>query len=353
MKHSVLVIPAYNPDERLIDLVSTFKARCPQQECIVINDGSKSACDSIFKAIEAQGVTVLHHGENYGKGEALKTGMRYFLHHYAKDSIGIVTADADGQHTVSDMIKISEAMLNQPKHLHIGVRSTSTQNVPLRSRLGNKLTRILFNRMTNNQILDTQSGLRGIPVDLMKKMIQSKSSGYEFEFEMFFIAKKLNIPILQTAIQTIYINNNESSHFNPVVDSLKIYYVFLRFCGIAFLSFLVDFTLFCAIFNQTQNLEKSMIGARLISATLNFFLNKNITFKANNNMFLAAFKFSLLALFIGFSSYYLLQILILSGLNTYVSKISAESLLFLISFFVQYIFIFYKRRLSTLRSRLT
>ena len=96
-----------------------------------------------------------------------------------------------------------------------------------------------------------------------------------------------------------------------------------------------------------------MFGARVISATMNFFLNKNITFKANNNMFLAAFKFSLLALVIGFSSYYLLQILILSGLNTYASKIAAESLLFLISFFTQYIFIFYKRRLSTLRSRLT
>ena len=353
MKPSVLVIPAYNPDERLIDLLTTFKSRCPQHECIVINDGSKSACASIFKTIEAQGITVLHHAENYGKGEALKTGMRYFLHHYVKENIGIVTADADGQHTVSDIINLGEAMLNQPTSLHIGVRSAFTRHVPLRSRIGNKLTRLLFNRMTNNQILDTQSGLRGIPVDLMKKMVQSKSSGYEFEFEMFFIAKKLKTQIHQTAIQTIYINNNESSHFNPVVDSLKIYYVFLRFCGIAFLSFLIDFTLFCAIFNQTQSLEKSMIGARVISATMNFFLNKNITFKANNNMFLAAFKFSVLALFIGFSSYYLLQILILSGINTYVSKIVAESLLFLISFFTQYIFIFYKRRLSTLRSRLT
>lgn len=351
MKSCVLVIPAYNPDERLIDLVNTFKSLCPQQECIVINDGSKPACDSIFKSIQALGVTILNHAENYGKGEALKTGMRYFLHHHVKDSVGIITADADGQHTVSDIIKISDAMQAQPMALHIGTRATSARHVPLRSRIGNKLTRLLFNRMTNNQILDTQSGLRGIPTELLKKMVQSKSSGYEFEFEMFFIAKKLNIPLLQTSIQTIYINNNESSHFNPVVDSLKIYYVFLRFCGIALLSFFIDFTLFCAFFNQTQSLEESMLGARLISATMNFFLNKNITFKANNNILIAALKFGLLALFIGFASYYLLQTLILSGLNTYASKITAEFLLFIISFFVQYIFIFYKKRLSVLRSR--
>ena len=352
MKPSVLVIPAYNPDDKLVDLVSAFKQCCPEQVCIVINDGSKPECDSIFKHLEAQHITILHHAVNLGKGEALKTGMRYFLEHYATDSIGIVTADADGQHSLPDIIKISQAMQEHPKHLHIGIREISTRDAPLRSRFGNRLTRMLFNRLTHNHVQDTQSGLRGIPINLIKQMVQSKSSGYEFEFEMFFIARKINTPILQTSIQTIYINNNESSHFNPVVDSLKIYYVFIRFCGVALLSFFVDFTLFCAIFHQTHYVGTATLGARLVSATLNFFMNKNITFKANNNVSLAAVKYALLAFFIGVSSYQLLQILVLTGLNTYISKILAEFFLFLESFMIQYAWIFYKSGLSNLKARL-
>ena len=352
MKPSVLIIPAYNPDDKLLELVHAFKKNCPDQACIVINDGSKPECDSIFKALEAHHITVLHHTCNSGKGEALKTGMRYFLDHHATDSIGIITADADGQHSAPDIIKINQAMANHPKHLHIGIREISKRDIPLRSRFGNRLTRILFNRITHNQVQDTQSGLRGIPVNLIKQMVQSKASGYEFEFEMFFIAKKFHIPILQTSIQTIYINNNESSHFNPVVDSLKIYYVFIRFCGVALLSFFVDFTLFCAIFHQTHRVGTAMIGARLVSATLNFFLNKNITFRASNNISLAAAKFTLLALFIGVSSYQLLQLLMLTGLNTYISKILAELFLFLASFMIQYAWIFYKKGMLNLKSRL-
>ncbi len=60
-------------------------------------------------------------------------------------------------------------MQAQPAALHIGTRTTSARHVPLRSRIGNKLPGLLFNRMTNNHILDTQSGLRGIPTELLKK----------------------------------------------------------------------------------------------------------------------------------------------------------------------------------------
>ncbi len=342
----ILIIPAYNPDDKLLELVTELKKIHPEQECIVINDGSVPACDAIFTALEKQDITVLHHKVNRGKGEALKTGMRYFLAHFSSEAPGIVTADADGQHDIHDIIKISQKMALNPHALHLGVRTLSQRSIPLRSRIGNTLTRILFNGLTKNKINDTQTGLRGIPTFLIAEMIESKTSRYEFEFEMFFVAKLHGIPIIQTPIQTIYIDNNKSSHFNPLIDSLKIYYIFIRFCGVALVSFAVDFTLFCTIFYQSDDMGQAMLEARLVSATLNFFLNKNITFKADNNFLLAAAKFSLLALFIGLSSYQLLQLLCLTGLNVYASKILAEFLLFIASFTVQYSMIFFKRHVN-------
>ncbi len=344
MQPPVLMIPAYNPDEELFKLIAAHQAKCPEQKCIIINDGSKPECDDIFKQLTTKNTTVLHHTVNAGKGAALKTGMQYFLTHFEDDCPGVVTADADGQHAISDIINLSRIMENHPSHLHLGVRAINDRHVPLRSRLGNTLTRLLFNQFTKNQIKDTQSGLRGIPTALIKSLINSKASRYEFEFEMFFIAKKLAIPILQTPIQTIYINDNKGSHFNPVFDSLKIYYVFLRFCSVAFLSFSVDFTLFFSVFYATQDMGKAMLMARLISATFNFFMNKSITFKAKNNSFLAALKFAALACCIGLSSYKLLQFFSYLGLNIYCSKIVAEFLLFIISFFMQNAIIFSKRK---------
>jgi putative flippase GtrA len=344
MHYPILIIPAYNPDEQLIQLLTLHKKEFPEQKCIVINDGSKPACHVIFKTLENLGITILNHDCNLGKGEAIKTGMKYFFSHYADNNCGIVTADADGQHSVADIVTISQFMQRSPDRLHLGVRQLLKKTVPLRSRIGNFMTRLLFNRLTHNQIQDTQTGLRGIPIRLIRHMTGSKSSGYDFEFEMFFVAKNLNIDILQTPIQTIYFNGNENSHFNPLLDSLKIYYVFFRFCGVALFSFFIDFTLFCTVFYLWNSVGKAMFAARIVSASVNFFLNKNMTFKSGNPPLTAAVKFSALALLIGFSSYHLLQLISETGLNIYTSKIIAECLLFIASFVTQYVFIFCKNR---------
>lgn len=346
MNTPVLIIPAYNPDEQLVQLLKEHNRLFSVQCCIVINDGSTPDSALIFKQLDSLGIPVIHHEKNLGKGEALKTGMRYYLKHYAENHCGIVTADADGQHSVADMIKISQALQMQPNKLHLGIRQLTQKNVPFRSRIGNILTRILFNRLTRNQVKDTQTGLRAIPFTLVKEMTSSKARGYEFEFEMFFVAKILKMGIAQTPIQTIYINGNESSHFNPFLDSLKIYYVFIRFCSVALLSFFVDFTIFCAIFYFSNQIIPAMTGARLVSATLNFFLNKNLTFKSDSNLFTAAAKYSLLVLVIGLSSYYLLTLVALTGLNIYYAKIIAELLLFFLSFITQSALIFCKKRLG-------
>ena len=339
----VVLIPAYNPDKELINLVTTLKKDHPEQKIIVVNDGSKSEFDAIFKLLQGQNIIVLAHDFNRGKGEALKTGMRYYLAHFSENQ-GVVTADADGQHCVEDIISIRQALIEHPDFLHIGVREFSQKDIPLRSRLGNNLTRILFKLATKTEIRDTQSGLRGIPTALIRELIESKTSRYEFEFEMFFVARKFQIPIKQTAIKTIYINQNAASHFNPLLDSLKIYYIFVRFCGVALFSFFIDFLLFSIFYYHQNNLVSAMIEARIISASFNFMLNKNLTFKAESNFFIALLKYASLAIVVGFCSLKLTKLLSALGIDIYGSKIFAEFLLFIANFLIQYYYVFFKKK---------
>ena len=116
-----VIIPAYEPDEKLIKLLDELCAE-GVAPVIVVNDGSDEASfGHIYDAARERGAIVLDHAVNMGKGRALKTAFNYCLGSY-KDLIGVVTADSDGQHAVSDIKKCIEALSEDPKALVLGVR---------------------------------------------------------------------------------------------------------------------------------------------------------------------------------------------------------------------------------------
>lgn len=92
----VLIIPAFNPDQTLVTLLSEHHALNCRQHCIIVNDGSNPELLPIFNQLEALEYTVLHHDRNQGKGKALKTAMNYYRAHLSESSPGVITADADG-----------------------------------------------------------------------------------------------------------------------------------------------------------------------------------------------------------------------------------------------------------------
>lgn len=342
----VLIIPAYNPDSTLVTLLLNHKKLCEKQRCIIVNDGSSIATKSVFTLLESQGYLVLHHAKNQGKGAALKTGMRYYLEHFAQNSPGVVTADADGQHSVLDIQKLSLGLMQDKLKLHVGVRDVAKAGVPLRSRIGNTLTRFLFNLFTRNNIKDTQTGLRAIPNALIHKLLSIESTRYEFEFEMFFIAKKYGVAIHQIPIETIYINQNKNSHFNPLMDSLKIYFVFLRFCGVGLSSFFLDFSLFCFLFSLSHQTAWSVFLARMVSVPYNFFLNKKLSFKSDKSLLYSASLYAILALAIGISSYEVMHWINYFGVSIYLSKIIAECVIFVCNFLIQYTIVFAQNKIT-------
>lgn len=226
--NATLLIPARNPGVQLVDLVEEC-VRGGFSSVIVVDDGSDPECGSIFDRLAKHAqVRVLRHRANRGKGRALKTGMQLFLNESASYG-GIVTADADGQHTADDVLRIARAFTAAPHAMIIGARHFD-RGVPLRSRWGNVVTRNIFRLATGRKLTDSQSGLRAIPTAMIPQLLLLPGERYEFETAFLLHACRLPNQPIEMPIRTVYEDGNRTSHFRPLLDSVRIYIVLLRYC---------------------------------------------------------------------------------------------------------------------------
>ncbi|NLB61619.1 MAG: glycosyltransferase family 2 protein, partial [Clostridiales bacterium] len=261
----VCVIPAYKPDYELI----SFLKKLIENDflCVVVNDGSGMEFDSIFMQLP-DGVILLSHDKNRGKGSAIKTALAYIASNLP-DAFGVVTADADGQHTIQAVTKARDMLIDFPNALILGGRRFDNQ-VPLRSRFGNFVTRNVFALANNKYVYDTQTGLRAFSTSKIKEFLKIEGDKYEYEMNMLMFAARSGIEIKEFPIATIYIDNNKSSHFNPVKDSLKIFSCIAKYSLSSFLSFLIDFALFALLIfltkglGQTQSILIIEVGTRSV-----------------------------------------------------------------------------------------
>jgi glycosyltransferase involved in cell wall biosynthesis len=341
MKPSIL-IPAYEPPEGLPLLVSDLTAR--GYSVVVVDDGSGPGSDGIFEAVASNpSVALVRHAVNLGKGAALRTGMNYVLTHDL-NAIGVVTADADGQHLAHDIAKVAEELCRVPDHLVLGVR-TFQQDVPLRSRIGNVLTRSLVRTVIGRRMTDTQTGLRGIPRALARDLLRLPAPGYEFELDMLVLGKHLGVPVKEIPIATVYLNGNDSSHFNPVRDSMKIYFVLFRFALLSLATAIVDNIVFAVAFAAAGKIGLAQIVGRLVAMLFNYGMARRAVFLSRAPHQQTLPRYALLVLVNGFVSYALLTFLNTRfGMDVITSKISAELLLFCANFALQRDFVFTRKR---------
>lgn len=339
---SVIVIPAYQPQTQLLSLVEAIRS-VTESPVAVINDGSNREYDQLFSKIAAlENVSVLRHAVNLGKGAALKTAFNFVLNKWGNSIDGVVTADADGQHLPADINVIVRALEGNPAVLHLGTREFSSE-VPLRSRFGNKLTRLVFKVLLGRHLKDTQTGLRGIPVSLLPELLRLSVNRYEFETEMLIQAVNCGFKIKETSISTIYEKDNPTSHFNPFLDSLKIYFVFLRFCSNSLLTLLIDYLVFAAILVLTDKIFASFLVARLVAGTFNYVSSRFLVFNSRGPLKREVVKYGLLVGAFMVISYGLVTtMVVLLGLNVFIAKFAVESTLFMASFFIQNRLIFRK-----------
>ncbi len=325
----VVLIPAYQPNIKLLELVEDMCKR--NIDIFVVDDGSGKEYEDIFLQVEVEGANVLRHKVNQGKGASIKTGISVVME---KDDVsGIVTADADGQHAIKDIIRIIEEMANHPETLVIGTRSFSTET-PFRSRFGNSITRIIFRIITGLNISDTQTGLRGLPKNLFAQLIKLQGKRYEYEMNMLLKIEQWRIPYMEVPIETIYLEDNQSSHFHPLRDSLLIYKRIIVFFASSLISFFVDYGAY-AFFSFALYLAPwaSYIFARIISSLINYTINRHVVFGTNRKRSLI--KYYGLALCIMVTGSRGVDFLTMLGTNEILAKLIIDMPLFLVSYTVQ------------------
>ena len=343
----IALIPAYMPDEKMIDVSKGLYQE--GFEIIIVNDGSPEAFNKVFSDA-ARYARILIHNENKGKGEALKTGLEYIYNTYDAPYT-IVNADADGQHRLEDIIKVASVAEANRSCLILGSRKMEGK-VPFKSRAGNAITRFVYRITTGNIVYDTQTGLRAYSDKLVPELLQICGSRYEYEMNMLMELPKHGIEIKEELIKTVYIGKNESSHFDPIKDSIKIYKEILCFCASSLISFLVDYGLFCVISAISGSLIVANTLARIISGTLNFSLNRKVVFKSQKDVATSAIKYSALALAILIINTFILELLTGMGLTAYAAKIITELALFVLSYFIQHSYIFKKGRQDHMKKHL-
>ena len=253
----IIVIPAYEPDEKLLGVLKDFTEQT-DYPIVVVNDGSSESCRPVFDAVKMfPRVTLLVHEQNRGKGAAMKTAFAYIAEHFPATE-GVMTVDADGQHLPADCLRVDAAYREHPDVLITGSRRFKGK-VPLRSRIGNSITRGVFRLTTGKRVYDTQTGLRAFSASRIPEMLALTGDRYEYEIHQLLHCCTKGSGVLEVPIETVYIDDNSSSHFDTLHDSAKIYKVifrflgptFLKFMSTSFVSFLIDFLSFCLIFYGT------------------------------------------------------------------------------------------------------
>ena len=290
MRNCVLAIPALNPQEALVEYVAALKAE-GFEKIIIVDDGSREEYKKLFTELKVDyGCDLLVHARNMGKGRALKDAFNYYLNEYSAEYQGVITADSDGQHLVKDIVRMDEEMGRDDSALILGVRDFKKENVPLKSRAGNRITRCVIKLLIGGNVTDTQTGLRGIPNCFVYEYLTLEGERFEYETTMLIESIHKNIPIREIMISTVYFDNNSETHFHPVRDSVRIYKLilgsFLKYVFVSLSSFVLDYGAFCLMLrilagaDAARRIWAATVVARALSSLYNYMMNRSVVFKS-------------------------------------------------------------------------
>ena len=152
------------------------------------------------------------------------------------------------------------------------------------------------------------------------------SNGYEFELDMLIACKHQGIEIVEQPIATLYFDGNRASHFNPLLDSLRIYFTLLRFAGVSLLTALLDNAVFWAVLRAVPEIALAQVAGRLAALAFNYSAVRKAVFLTERRHGEVLPRYLGLVVASGVVSYGLIQALHeFGGLNVMPAKITAES----------------------------
>ena len=343
-EQAVILIPSLEPDERLPAYIRKLKEG-GFAHIVVSDDGSSEAYQPIFDEVDAvEDTVVLHHEVNKGKGVALKTGYKWIMENLP-DITGVITADADGQHTVPDCLHLAEQLEKGEKALYLGSRDFNLDNVPPKSKSGNKITSALFKLMYGQYLPDTQTGLRAFRKEELPFMMDVEGERYEYEMKVLIACSRARIPMIPITIETIYEDDNKGTHFHPIRDSWRVYKVlfgsFFKFMASSLSCWALDQGLFnllnLAVFANGEKKSATLILvstviARVVSATVNFLINRKYVFGERGKAGKSFLKYVALCVAIMLLSAGGTWLLSQTGMSSTVAKLIVDALLYFLSY---------------------
>ena len=333
-----VLIPAYQPDARLPRLILELHRADPSTKIVVVDDGSGQKFSDIFEASVTAGARVISYEHNRGKGYALREGFTWIRDVAGDSQECVVTADADGQHTLNDIFRVGRTCTDTGKSV-LGVREF-VGHVPARSRIGNTATSALFWLATGWKLKDTQTGLRAFPVALLPALLEVQGDRYEYELRVLLHLAKFRHPVTQIPIETIYEAGNPTSHFRPLQDSARIWAPLLKFAASSGVATIIDYVLVLVLNALTGALFFPVIAARLVSASVNFAMNRRVFEATGVPLRRSALRYAALAVAVIAGSYTILAVLTGIGMPLWIAKIIADTTMYLVSYSAQSRYVF-------------
>ncbi len=251
----------------------------------------------------------------------------------------VVSADCDGQHTAVDILRVA-ARMQASGTMVLGAREFCGA-VPARSLLGNRVTRALVGAVTHCRLQDTQTGLRGYPSAMLAWLQTVPGNRFEYELTVLLSAARAGLPVEELPVATVYLEDNASSHFRPVIDSLRVLRPLLTFSASSFAAFGIDTLALMVLTRLSGILWLSVLAARAISSTVNFLVNRRWVFGSRARHWgLEALRYWALVAVLLTANYALLATMTEAGLALLPAKLVTEAVLFVASYEVQHRFVF-------------
>lgn len=215
----VAIIPALNAERTLAAVVR--EARQQIEPLVVVDDGSTDATSPVARDA---GAVVLRHEVNRGKGAALKTGFAWALENGFD---GVVTLDADGQHLPHEIPKFLAAREETGADLIIGGRAHLFAGMLPRRRMANRVSAWSIAKASATGITDSQSGYRFYSARLLRG-VPLVANGFDMESEVIIRAGRGGFRVLTIPIDLGFVNGVATSHYRPLLDTLRIAWTVAR-----------------------------------------------------------------------------------------------------------------------------
>jgi glycosyltransferase involved in cell wall biosynthesis len=213
------VIPAYCEEKHVGEVV--LRTRAQLDHVLVVDDGSTD--QTALHAREA-GAEVIVHPKNRGKGETIKTGLRYW---FDRGFDFVIILDADGQHRPEEIDRFVAATAppTQSKFL-VGNRMNDVSRMPLVRRIVNRYMSEKISRVCGQHIPDTQCGFRMLHRQLIPDMLGG-AERFDYETEMLIFASRKGYRVDSVPISTVY--SDEVSSIHPIRDTLRFFQLMRRY----------------------------------------------------------------------------------------------------------------------------